>query len=128
MTDLDDQHQDIRSGRGRKSGGPYMAGDSHNHDPRVSTGIRTFLGVFSTIAVLFGGWIISTLLEIKDSVTAMKSSYPVLLQQLSTQQNRNEVRDDQQEAHINSIDNRVSTLEGRTFRGVPGYQEPKRGN
>lgn len=93
-------------------------------DPRVTRMVSIGVVVLSGAILTVGTWVGSTLVGIKESLATIVAQNAAF----SAGLNRNDIKDDQQEAHINAVDSRVSVLEGRAFRGVDGYEEPKRGH
>jgi hypothetical protein len=73
------------------------------------------MGVFGIALVGVGSWIATTLMSLRDSVTTIVSQNAAVIYRLD----RNEQRDDGQDARLNQLDRDVSTLEGRNFRGGP---------
>lgn len=94
-------------------------------DPRVTRLVSIGMVVASGSILAVGAWIGTTLVSIKENLATIAAQNYSFAEGLR----RNDTKDDQQDAHINAVDSRVSVLEGRTFRGVPGYEpEGKRGH
>lgn len=108
--------------RATASGGASI---SQVRDPRVTRLVSIGMVVASGSILAVGAWIGTTLVSIKENLATIAAQNYAFAEGLR----RNDTKDDQQDAHINAVDSRVSVLEGRTFRGVPGYEpEAKRGH
>ncbi len=109
MTDLDEQSEEIRGRGKRQSGGATQS----IQDPRVTT-IGTFvMNVLQGLVVLALAFVANNLNSINLTLAADAVSKQEMARQLAEVRAKNE----QQEEHINYVDRRVYTLEGRSLRG-----------
>ena len=82
-------------------------------------------GLFVTFLI----WIGSTLVGIKESMASMAATMGEQAKALAARVDRNDQLDERQEQHINYVDGRVYTLEGRNLRGgAERGAEAKRGH
>lgn len=119
MSELDDQNEGVRGGKGSdRSGGGFI----EMRDSRVSNGIAWAMGI---LAVCIGSailWVGSTLVGIRESLATLAATSSAQTAAVVAQLNRNDLRDESQEARLNNIDGRVYTLEGRNLRGATREQ------
>ena len=117
MSDLDDQQDEVRSGKGRQSGGAYI----RMADPRVSKVLSWFWTALGTAFVAGVYWVGSSINTLNSSVVRILAQNEAVLARLD----RNDSYDDRQEEHINSMDKRLVVVESVT--GVQLRGGPRRG-
>ena len=95
-------------------------------DPRVSGLIKWLWTALGTAFVGGVYWVGTSINDLNTSVVRIIAQNDSMLAQI----NRNDTRDDRQDEAIVEIRGDVREIQGRTFRGVPGYdqKEPRRGN
>jgi hypothetical protein len=119
MTDQDEQNEELRSGKGRKSGGAYMGGDTH--DPLFRKFMMWTWGSFGLVFMGMQIWLVSNVADIKATLPLYANKDVQLDAHLASTDKRVDRLEDKQDA----LRSRVDQLDGRGMRGGP---EPKRGN
>lgn len=111
MTDLDEQSAELRGARGKHDGGATQTiGDS-----RLSKIIDWILPILATLAVAAILYFANKVGQLGDALVTTNTQIAVMIEQ-------NRMIQDGFKDH----ENRIRTLEGRTFRGVQGYgDDPK---
>lgn len=110
MSDLDSQNEELRGGHGRReTGGASIQG----YDPRVSRAVSWLLVAVGSALVAVGGWIGTNIYQLNITVARVVDKTDALLNRID----RNDTRDDRQDADINTLARDLSQLEGRTLRG-----------
>lgn len=93
------------------SGGAQMG----LRDPRVSAAAQWLMNVLQGLIVIALAFVANNLYQVNLTLAANA----VMQQEMSRQLAEVRTVNDRQEDHINYVDRRVYTLEGRTLRGVP---------
>ncbi len=110
MSDLDEQAEEVR-GRGRREdGGASIV----YRDPRVSKALGWVYGVLGT-AFVSGTWLAANNLYQLNLTVAADAIWK---QEMARQVAEVRALNERQEEHINAVDRRVYTLEGKNLRGV----------
>lgn len=91
----------------------------HLSDPRVTRVSDWLLGLIGTGLVATGIWMAASINELNLTIARMTVQYEVMGKRLDAK----DTRDDLQDARIGELRGDVSTLEGKTFRGVQGYEK-----
>lgn len=116
MSDIDDQSEQIREGRGAQSGGRIV----QVRDGRVSRAVNWVLAAIGTVLVGLSGTAVATLISVKEDVSVMKSMMSMDHDTVMIRLNRTDQTTDALQDHVNSLDSRVSRLEG-PMRGGRGH-------
>lgn len=109
--DIDEQSADVRGRGKRESGGARI----EQHDPRVTAAAQWVMNILQGLIVLVLAFVADNLYQVNLTLAADAVSKQEMARQLA----ENRALDERQEEHINSVDRRVYTLEGRNLRGGP---------
>lgn len=122
MTQLDDEHEKLLGARGKQeSGGARTGGRNNSRYPWLS---NLLLGILAVVIPSSAAWVVSQLNENTRTNVQLIERVGFIAQIQAKSDQRTEARDDAQDSRLNTLENRVSVIEGRTFRGVQGYGEP----
>ena len=117
MTDIDEQHEELRDGKRRTVSG---GGSIEGYDPRVSRGLSIFMGSLGVVAVAVVGWVAVSINELNVNVA-----------KLVVRLDAKESRDDTQDARVSRLQDKVEdltgdvrTIQGRNLRGHPKEPAP----
>jgi hypothetical protein len=122
--DLDTQSQDLRSGRGGRSGGAQQT----VNDPRLTKILGWLAAGLLATTIGVGSWVATSINGLTTAVAETTVTIRHMATTQATADARNELRNDQQDSRINQLDRDVAEVHGKIFRGVAGYGEPRRGN
>lgn len=112
MTQLDEDNASLLGARGkRESGGAAI----EVRDPRVSAAAQWVMNILQGLIVLVLAFVANNLYQVNLTLAADAVSKQEMARQLSEVRGVNE----RQEEHINYVDRRVYTLEGKNLRGGP---------
>jgi hypothetical protein len=103
MTDLDSQHEEVRSGKGGHGGAHISI-----RDPRVTAAAQWAGNVLQTLVVITLCFVAKNLYEVNLTLAADAVTKSQVAQMVS-----------KHEQEIKDLNGRVSTLEGRNLRGGP---------
>lgn len=121
MTDLDEQSEEIRRGRGDHSSGASVS----VRDSRMSGLVSIGLAVTPIAVVGIGAWIANSISTLNATVTRLVVQNEAIMRRLD----EGDRRDDRQDTHIEATDARVSQTERDiASMGGPNYRGPRRGN
>jgi len=120
MTDIDDQAEEVRGGKGRREDGGGSVNEYQAQDPLFRKLMMWSWGIFGTAFMGMQVWLVSSVADIKSSLPRLND------------------KDIQIDAHQSATDRRVERLEDRTDalrsrvdqidgRGMRGAQESVRG-
>lgn len=119
MTDIDDQSDEVRAGRGSKRGGASIS----LRDSRMSALVGIGLAITPVAVVGIGAWIANSIGTLNTTVTRLIVQQEVILKRLD----QNDTHDDRQDIHLQTTDDRVNQVEkdivslgGPNYRGRRG--------
>lgn len=110
MSDLDDQAEDVRTGRGRQSGGA----SNDMQDARVSRGITWVLGIIGSLLVVALCFCANNLWQLNLTMRDVLTQNKTTVAQLSDH-----------ELRLRQVERSISTIEGRNLRGGPQQEVPR---
>lgn len=115
MNDIDDQAEEVRLGKGAKSGGAGVL----IQDSRFSSVINWVWIGMGSIAISLLGIAANNLYQLNITVARGLDADAA-----------RDIRLSDHELRIRQVEKDLNTVEGRVFRGVDGYDvsEPKHGN
>lgn len=117
MSDLEDQHEEVRNGKGSRR---ISSAVVTSHDSRVSRGIALALGVLGVLAVAAITWV-------GTSINNLNVNVARVLERMDAKDKRDDAQDNRisrTEDRLEDLTGDVRTLEGKNLRGHP---EPSRG-
>jgi hypothetical protein len=120
MSELDDQNEDVRSGKGRKSGGASVS----IRDSRMSALVGIGLAITPIAVVGIGAWIANSIGNLNNTVTRLVVQNEAIIRR----QDQNDAHDDRQDARMDAADERtnqnsrdIAALGGPNYRGPRGH-------
>lgn len=121
MSDLDEQAQEVRG----KGGDRYSGASVSMRDSRMSAVVSIGLAITPLAVVGIGAWVATSINELNNTVTRLVVQY----ESIQRRQDETDKRDDRQEAHMQTTDDRVTQTERDiASMGGPNYRGPRRGN
>lgn len=111
VSQLDDDNAQLLGARGKRESG----GAAITRDPRVSAAQQWLMNVLQGLIVIALAFVANNLYQVNLTLAADAVSKQEMVRQLSDVRSVNE----RQEEHINYVDRRVYTLEGKNLRGGP---------
>jgi len=120
VTDLDDQSEELRSGKGRRSGG----GSISIRDSRMSALVGIGLAITPIAVVGIGAWIANSIGNLNTTVTRLVVQNEAIIKRLDqndAHDERQDVRMDSQEDRINQSRADIAALGGPNYRGARGH-------
>lgn len=92
---------------------------TQTNDPRFSKAINWGLGLLGTLLVLVLTWIGTSI----NALTVAVTQGTERIEFLARTQVAAEQRIDGHDARLNKVERDVAVIEGRVFRGLPGYEK-----
>jgi hypothetical protein len=83
MTEMDDQNEDVRSGKARRSGG-----GSVTQDGRLTGGIHWALGAIGVGLIGVLGWVALSIMQLNQTVAGLAATTSAVLQRVADVEER----------------------------------------